>query len=169
MQIENKLVNHRQWCSSETLWAEVFLKLFFITVCPFSMGRIHFLLFKCAQWGENRSWKEEVGLISWCCTWNASYSWKLGSSLSLPTAGRGASLKVDHDQVSYSEVLKLCIQPGESFWERRVHSHCDGMFSVSAWASLSFGLHSGFRFLTLKPGLLSFNPSSSLTSSGTFG
>lgn len=73
LQVENKLVNHCQWCSSKTLYTEISLKLFFIAVCPFSMGRIHFL-FKCAQWGQDRGWKEDEGLISGCPVWNIQYT-----------------------------------------------------------------------------------------------
>ena len=68
-QVGNKLVNHCQWCSSKTLYTEISLKLFFIIVCPFSMGRIHFLL----KWGQQRGWKEDEGLISWCPVWNIQY------------------------------------------------------------------------------------------------
>ena len=68
-QVGNKLVNHCQWCSSKALYTEISLKLFFIIVCPFSMGRIHFLL----KWGQQRGWKEDEGLISWCPAWNIQY------------------------------------------------------------------------------------------------
>ena len=126
LQVENKLVNHCQWCSSKTLYTEISLELFFIAVHPFSMGRIHFL-FKCARWGQDRGWKEDEGLISWCPVWNIQYTLffkvriTLFSSLHptwphLTTPYKTPSPIVCHSQASHSKVPKLCIQLGKICW-----------------------------------------------------